>query len=396
MTVTQSSTSLLERPDASVERESSTEYHALKAPPKRSLPRLTSWRYFAATLVVLTHVGFQFTSSRVLRKAETYGFDAVTFFFIISGFVLVWSYKTQSAGGFFWKRFTKVWPIQFAVALLVLWTLGPLERVPGSISGRLVDLIGLQAWWPNSQVYFGINGVDWSLSCEIFFYAIFPILVARLIRFDARKTWTALGVVTVLLVTTPIVVAWTGVMPTTYRWLFFVFPPYQLGFFVVGMLLGYVMRQGYWRPTTRGLTPLAMLWLVGLTAYGAWYDLINGHDLSRPLVMLAATPAFLGIIAAAVKRDCDGSSSWMTSKVMVLLGTTSFELYLIHKPIFILTDHLGVWAHSGAVEGVLLFVVFLGLTSLSSILIHTAVSGRLERFVRERCVLSRLTMRESA
>ncbi len=385
---TQSVTALQERPDRARQEVVVDGGHELRTPPVKSLPRLTSLRYLAAIIVVLTHVGYQFTSSRLLRKAETYGFDAVTFFFLLSGFVLVWSYKVQPAGTFFWKRFTKVWPLQFLIAAFVLWTIGPLERIPASLSGRLADLTGLQAWWPNSQVYFGVNGVDWSLSCELFFYALFPFLISRLIRFDARRTWIALGSVVSLLVASPILVALMGVLPRTYRWLFFVFPPYQLGFFMVGMLVAYLMRQGYWRPTVRGLVAVSLIWLTGLTTYGAYYDLSVGHDLSRPLVMLLAGPAMIAIIVASVTRDCASSSSWLTSKAMVLFGTTSFELYLIHKPLFVISQHLGVWNHNGALEGVLLGVVFLALATVASILLHAGFSGRLERFVRERCTLS--------
>ena len=48
-----------------------------------------------------------------------------------------------------------------------------------------------RAWSPNADVYFGLNTVSWSLACEVFFYASFPLLNRVLARLPERRLWTA-------------------------------------------------------------------------------------------------------------------------------------------------------------------------------------------------------------
>jgi peptidoglycan/LPS O-acetylase OafA/YrhL len=49
-------------------------------------------RFFAALAVVLCHVGYQFTNTSSVNVAESYGYIGVSFFFVLSGLVLTWSY----------------------------------------------------------------------------------------------------------------------------------------------------------------------------------------------------------------------------------------------------------------------------------------------------------------
>jgi peptidoglycan/LPS O-acetylase OafA/YrhL len=71
------------------------------------LDSLTGLRFFAALAVVLVHVGGQFATARWLLTVESYGYAGVSFFFVLSGFVLTWSHREQSAGRFWWRRFAR-------------------------------------------------------------------------------------------------------------------------------------------------------------------------------------------------------------------------------------------------------------------------------------------------
>src|SRR4051794_14010227 len=57
-------------------------------PRTLTLPSLTSLRFFAAALVVLVHAGSFFPSLRGITEHGTVG---VSFFFLLSGFILTWS-----------------------------------------------------------------------------------------------------------------------------------------------------------------------------------------------------------------------------------------------------------------------------------------------------------------
>ncbi len=76
------------------------------------LRSLTSLRYFAALAVLLTHVNPYFLSNRWQQVALSYGYIGVSFFFLLSGFVLTWSCAEQPARRFWWNRFARIWPLQ--------------------------------------------------------------------------------------------------------------------------------------------------------------------------------------------------------------------------------------------------------------------------------------------
>jgi peptidoglycan/LPS O-acetylase OafA/YrhL len=50
--------------------------------------------------VVLCHVGNGFANAASLTVAEAYGYAGVSFFFMLSGFVLAWSDTPQTARRF--------------------------------------------------------------------------------------------------------------------------------------------------------------------------------------------------------------------------------------------------------------------------------------------------------
>ena len=49
--------------------------------------------------------------------AFSYGYTGVSFFFLLSGFVLTWSCAGQPAQRFWWNRFARIWPL---MALMML------------------------------------------------------------------------------------------------------------------------------------------------------------------------------------------------------------------------------------------------------------------------------------
>lgn len=334
------------------------------APPTRlsntpaKLPRLTSLRFFAALAVVLTHVGYQFTSSQALRKTETYGYVAVAFFFVLSGFVLTWSFRPRPSSVFWWGRFAKIWPSQFVIAVFVFLVLPTFERVPSTF-GEILDLSLLQAWWPHRNVYFGGNGVSWSLSCEIFFYAIAPLIVGRICRMSTKGARRMTSVVVGVLVLLPVLAATFNVSSRTSYWLFYIFPPYQLGYFLIGMLAAWAVKNGVRLRFPKAASAVAMVWLASLAWYGTQFTLAQDHGLPRPVAMLGSLPALLVLITAAATRDVRHQRSWLTSPFMVFLGTISFELYLTHKVVFILTYNLGWWKNTGGLDGAIWFLTFL-------------------------------------
>jgi peptidoglycan/LPS O-acetylase OafA/YrhL len=156
------------------------------------LPALTSLRFVAALWVVIYHYsgsirGFD-AVPQWLKSLVSSGPIAVSFFFLLSGFVLSHSQanrRTVQAQGFLLKRFIKLYPayllafLLFAPAAVVKYLHHSGGSAPHGFgfftASALLSLTLLQAWTPLSQAW---NGPSWSLSVEAFFYLTFPALLA--------------------------------------------------------------------------------------------------------------------------------------------------------------------------------------------------------------------------
>ena len=76
------------------------------------LPELTSLRFFAALAVVLHHVAEVNGQSPFMALCDAFGWLGVTFFFVLSGFVLMWAFDPQiTAAQFLIRRLTRVYPL---------------------------------------------------------------------------------------------------------------------------------------------------------------------------------------------------------------------------------------------------------------------------------------------
>ncbi|HEY0420464.1 MAG TPA: acyltransferase, partial [Acetobacteraceae bacterium] len=212
------------------------------------LDRLTFSRLFAALAVVFFHFGQQIWPlnvapwSQVLRA----GPDAVSYFFVLSGFIMTIVYAELSPRGapaYWLARFARIYPVYMLGLFLFVW-------VTGTWNWKAVglNLLLLQAWVPRFAL--SGNSVGWSLSVEAWFYLLFPTLIGLSRRIGPAR-WTALvaacWVVTQVWVSWMVEVHYTG-FPSAIHDLIFYFPPGHLSTFLVGMTAAMFVRGTAWRP----------------------------------------------------------------------------------------------------------------------------------------------------
>jgi peptidoglycan/LPS O-acetylase OafA/YrhL len=345
------------------------------------LDTLTGLRFFAALAVVLIHVGPRFARAKWLSAADDLGYVGVGFFFLLSGFVLTWSYSGGSARRFWWLRFARVWPAQFVLALFAMSVIAAREHLPGRW-GRAGELVLLQAWSPDVRVYYGGNGVSWSLSAELFFYLLFPLAIVALRRLRGRGLLVTAAVTVAVMAAAPLVASSIGVSDATYSWLFFVFPPYRFAEFLLGMVLARAVQLGLRLPAP-GWTALGALaglavaiwWLTDLTLH-------TGTVAQRPFVALLMLPFFAVFLLAGATRDLQRRHWWLGSRPLLRLGEWSFALYLVHKPLFLLTDQWKWWNNAGGFSGLTAFCEYLACAVAAAALVHHLLEKPVERALR--------------
>ncbi|HEX4721619.1 MAG TPA: acyltransferase [Pseudonocardiaceae bacterium] len=364
------------------------------------LSSLTGLRFVAALLVFLYHVHWlgtfrnasvQHVYNVIVTNAGPVG---VSFFFVLSGFVLTWSARKKDTAGRFWRRrLVKIFPnhvVVFAGAIILMIVTG----VPIMMPQAIANLFLVHAWIPDMSYQLGqVNGVTWSLSVELVFYVLFPLLylLIKKIRVDHLWGW-AIGVGALITVLPALVMAFVPTQPVfapygmSWPWLWVLnFGPFarvlEFGF---GMLLARIVQNKRWIGIP--VLPAALLAVAG-------YVLSLFVPTQWTFVAPYAVPLGLLISAVAV-GDIKGRRSWLSSRTMVWLGEISFAFFLLHFTLlFVLrgavAGHLTTVgsAYQGlpwSTFGSILFILFalavtIGLASLLYVLVERPAMRRWSR-----------------
>ncbi|MHC3392184.1 acyltransferase family protein [Streptomyces lavendulocolor] len=345
------------------------------------LPSLTGLRFWAALLVVLYHLSRQVGELPGLGEAVRYGRSGVTFFFVLSGFVLAWTYdgKRVPAPVFLWRRFARVWPLLAATTVL---SVGAWLALGKEVSARAVaaSLLLVHAWVPDPVVLRGGNPAAWSLSDEAWFYLVFPLLMALpAVRSARGRRWLA-GAVCVA-----VVLVWLGgaliADGATRAWAQDYLPLTRTAQFLLGVVTGLAVARG-WRPPVGPWPAVALLagWHVALVP---WSDAVPDALWYGPYAasQLLATPLFALLVAAAARADLDGRPTGLRGTWPVRLGHWSYAWYLIHEIVIRLwLGHFGRPAGPVGTAAVWCLVLAVSLT-LSACAYHW-VEHPLERRLR--------------
>lgn len=306
-----------------------------KAPPK--LRSLHGMRFVAALLVFAFHgaISFIFSDETVggIYIWLTSGASAaVAFFFVLSGFVLTWSYRpNDTTPRFLRRRLMRIVPVH-----VVTWTIAIVSLIAfGAEVGlwqSLSNLFLMQAWIPDNSFLDSANGVSWSLSVDLLYYLTFPVLIFLALKIKENRLWLAVIATVALVILMPLVSK--TFLPSTPQWLWgegaswtqiwfvYLFPPVRLLEFFVGMLLARIVMTGRWIGFP--LVGAVVLTVIGyvLTTLSPWSFLYNyAASMIIPIALL---------VPAAAVADIKGRKTWVSGKKMFFLGDLTFSFYLVH------------------------------------------------------------------
>ncbi|WP_078568622.1 acyltransferase family protein [Streptomyces auratus] len=302
------------------------------------LPSLTGMRFPAALMVFLFHLSLpahwlmagDANTTLFARLVEQAGGVGVTFFFVLSGFVLTWSAREGDPQKSFWRRrYVKIVP-----NYLVAWALAMLLIAAGTAPWRsVVTFFMLQSWVPDYDTNFSVNSPGWSLSTEVFFYLCFPMLLAGIQRIAPQrlKFWIV-GVIGAVCVTpwlsTTFIPAGDVYMSNEpgvsglHLWFAYVFPPARLLDFVLGILVARAVMLGRWRD-------IGLVWSGSLLAASYVIAELPGMPYLFAQRAVCLVPCAL-MIAAGAQADASSRPTLFRRRAMVWLGEVSFAFYLLH------------------------------------------------------------------
>ncbi len=162
----------------------STTKGAGRRPP---LPALTGIRTVLAVGIILFH--FTPPHLQLLAPILNNAFVFVGCFFLISGFILAYNYSDRAAtlvSREFWlARFSRLYPVYLLVLLVSVHMLADEWHARPHAQfwrGLLLTPLLLQGWFPDLATFW--NTVAWTLSAEVVLYGAFPWLI---------RTWARRG-----------------------------------------------------------------------------------------------------------------------------------------------------------------------------------------------------------
>jgi peptidoglycan/LPS O-acetylase OafA/YrhL len=291
-----------------------------------SLPALTGIRFFAAFYVVVGHalpwVEHRTVLAEPLRTFLRNGYLAVCLFYLLSGFILAYTYSELAPGiqnyAKFWEaRFARIYPVYLLSLLLAL----PFQFHALTLKSALSVLLMVQAWNPLHPEMMGAwNYPAWSLSVEAFFYLCFPFIQMRIVSMS-RQAFQLLGGVALLVcilghtpaqglgIWNPIAVSIPIPLPIVR------FPE-----FFLGMIMGnFFVRFG-----SLARRPL-------LTSLAILLSILSLSITTGPWVSLVVLPFAVLLYSLASSRDA--ITSFFSHRFMLLLGGASYSVYLLQLPV---------------------------------------------------------------
>lgn len=289
--------------------------------PPEQFQALTGLRGFAALWVVSFH--FMGTTNLLLPASKhlnwflSTGGSGVPLFFILSGFILIHTYRSKFAV-FTWReyftfiglRLARIYPAYLAAlaTMVLLVLLAALAGAPYSATAYRMSVLPFEAlmlheWLPTE--FEGWNFPDWSVSAEWFAYLfVFPVAIWLLKRLAREDHITIIALTLVAFAVEPGIRTGWGISMVSLL-------------FLAGALL-YELRQRLPMPRNLDLAA-AILLFAGLLFVP---DFLNRYPCAFLIV--------LGSLILGLSQSHGFVSRLLATRLVVFLGVISYSIYLSH------------------------------------------------------------------
>lgn len=377
--------------------------------PRSHIRPLTSLRFFAALLVFIHHLPLSYGPKLI---AGPIGAVGVSFFFVLSGFILTYVYSDRinnwkSIREFWFARFARIWPLHVLTLLICVFGVVGLansfrnETAPLSFA---LNFFLLQVWVPDNSWSMGFNHVSWSIATEAFFYLVFPLFILM----SPRKFWFGFAMIGIVMLigigfSQAALSLWiqpskhNSIVPMVFAF-FHVNPIARLAEFLAGMATGKIFLKlntpdAAGKKTTRVQdTKIELCTLAAAAIYMvALFQIYFWTRASGNLALVAQCIGYTGgsfifplvIYTFATKQGL--ISKLLSTRLLVYLGEVSFAFYMIHQLVLrLIPNIISGFAEQGfAVCAVSTFILSLGLAALLHGLVEIPTRNFLVKLYRK-------------
>jgi peptidoglycan/LPS O-acetylase OafA/YrhL len=351
---------------------------------RHELRALTGARGIAAWLVVLFHLRFMMTGIGGARGPMQWGYLAVDFFFVLSGFVIWMTYAERIREGgfaavpdFLKRRVARVWPLHlfmlgaalvFALAIATLghpdWQQYPPSELP-------LHILLLQNWGFTDALTWNVPA--WSISCELAAYLLFPLLALAV---DWRKLPTAALLAAGLAFAGFVYAVFAFVGDTVLGQSILTIGVFRcLGEFALGTVVCALWIRWRDRP-----------WTPALVATALGTALLVAHATGLIPQIAALPPVFAALVLVLALTSGMRGNPFELAPIHYL-GEISYATYLGHWMLWMGFKLAFVHGHD---MGWPLFALFVAMTLAASVLLYHFVERPAQRWINRIKLPSRL------
>jgi peptidoglycan/LPS O-acetylase OafA/YrhL len=309
------------------------------------LSNLDGLRFIAAITVAFSHLETMKRSgaSQALqnRFVENAPQIAVTFFFVLSGFLIMWWFLGETKGNvheidirtFYINRISRTWPLYYLIVCISL--------IIGCINGSFfVDELAPRRFicyflfLPNTaNILFGADiylGQTWSLAVEEFFYILFPLVLIKTPRYYLIKMLIAgtcvFGILSMIF--NPVfftLINWDNLITPFIRHLITFFERYRIYSFLLGAIGAYLLyfknldllrisKRSY-----RNIMLFSSLFTIVMFLWGITFSFATQQVYSLLFAVILLLLSYNGY-----------SNTLLNSRLFSTGGKISYGIYMLH------------------------------------------------------------------
>jgi peptidoglycan/LPS O-acetylase OafA/YrhL len=329
-----------------------------------ALSQLTGVRALAATMVYLHH----YTPPRAIVGSFLYSFfremhSGVTIFFVLSGFLIYYRHSGAEALRriplirYCFHRFARIYPMYFLVVIgNAVWTLIYFrhEQLPaGQVSALFLLQLTFLKGFSNQYKFIGV-GQGWTLTVEVVFYILFPLLLVLVRRLGFLATLVLIYAAGMLLSGLGSIVHYHEYFTPSQFMIIYTFFGRAGDFFAGMMLADYVMRtNAIGKGSARQAGPgrkapvYTLAGGVGIACCLAALGMLEPSDTMDGVLNPWGCAIYILILPPAVCALFYGlivERTWFARllgcRLLVIMGASSYCFYLIHMggPHYMLND----------------------------------------------------------
>ncbi len=313
----------------------------------KKIKGLDMFRGVAALMVLLFHF-YTFYFSELHEISSLFsvlniGHIGVDLFFVLSGFLITLSlWNSKSFSHFFLKRIKRIAPLAIATTL-IFW--GVQTDFSGITFFALTDLFShlffVNGFFP--QFYSTINPVTWSISIEMAFYILLPVVWLIVAKKNMKKFFTIFSVLVC-----------ASFLYRTFLFYYFQENP-EIDFhlkiiyseqlwgridqFFIGIILAYVYTNNNIQniQITRNITMRAILSISSIVLFFSSYLFFIYQSNFRNILVLqvflhtATALGFSGVLYGFLEARNDGFiKNNCIARLLSWFGTISYGIYIFH------------------------------------------------------------------